>query len=504
MIPRSTVTLCATVLLAVGGLGCGTSPSPRRPATARIYVTNQLDNTASVIDGDTHKIVATVRVGVSPAEMAVSPDRRSVYIANTGSNTVSVLNTDDNTVAKTVALPRGSRPIGVALAPDGRHLYTADAGSNRVSVLDTRAQRVVASVRVGTQPLSVAVAPDGKTVYSANSASGDVSVIDARTYRVVRAIPTGRFPSGVAVTADGAFLYITNELSGVTVVNAGNGTVQARLRSPSPSSVAMSPNGDRAYVTGLGPGTLTAIDTGTDRVRSTVSVGSYGTDPFTVRATGDALYVANQGASTLSIIDPSTFRTTATVATGNSPYGIAVVQPLPRTGRAAPDRTSRRAITHACLPIVRPADVRTLGEVLLSNAHNRTEPAMKPRHSISSLVVIAGTALLAAGCGGGSNPSASANSSRSSSHAASGTSSSAVTINNFKFAPASITVKHGARVTVTNQDGTAHTATADDGHSFDTGTLAHGASQTISVSKPGSYPYHCSIHPFMHGTLVVR
>jgi YVTN family beta-propeller protein len=156
-----------------------------------------------------------------------------------------------------------------------------------------------------------------------------VSVIDAETNRVVRAIPTGRFPSGVAVTPDGASLYVTNELSGVTVINARDGTVAARLRSPSPFSVAMSPNGTRAYVTGLGPGTLTVIDTGTDRVRSTVSVGAYGTDPFTVRATRDALYVANQGVSTLSIIDPSTLRTTATIATGNSPYGIAVVQPEP-------------------------------------------------------------------------------------------------------------------------------------------------------------------------------
>ena len=94
----------------------------------------------------------------------------------------------------------------------------------------------------------------------------------------------------------------------------------------------MSPDADRAYVTSLGPGTLTAIDTHTNRVRSTLSVGPAGTDPFTVRATGDAVYVANQGASTLSIIDPSTFRTTATVATGNSPYGIAVVQPPPKNG----------------------------------------------------------------------------------------------------------------------------------------------------------------------------
>jgi YVTN family beta-propeller protein len=329
-IPRPAAALCAAVLLAPVGLACGTSPSPSGPATARIYVSNQLDNTASVIDGDTHKIVATVRVGVSPAQMAVSPDRRSVYIANTGSNTVSVLDTNHNTVAKTIALPRGSRPIGVAVSPSGRYLYTADGGANRVSVLDTASARVVTSVRVGSQPLGVAVAPDGKTVYSANSGSGDVSVIDARTNRVVGAIPTGRFPSGVAVTRDGASVYVTDELSGATVIS--NGTVQARLRSPSAFSVAMSPKGDRAYVTGLGPGTLTAIDTGTKRVRSTVPVGSYGTDPFTVRATGDALYVANQGASTLSIIDPSTLRTTATVATGNSPYGIAVVQPPPTNG----------------------------------------------------------------------------------------------------------------------------------------------------------------------------
>jgi YVTN family beta-propeller protein len=329
---RSALTLWIAILLApVGGLACGKSPSAERPAS-RIYVTNQLDNTASVIDGATHRVVATVRVGVSPAQMAVSPDRRSVYIANTGSNTVSVLTTDNNTVAKTIALPRGSRPIGVALSPSGRYLYTADGGSNRVSVLDTRAKRVVASVRVGTQPLSVAVAPDGKTVYAANSGSGNVSVIDARTNRAVRAIRTGRFPSGVAVTRDGASVYVTNELSGVTVINARNGTIQARLRSPSPFSVTMSPRGDRAYVAGLGPGRITAIDTGTHRVSSTVSVGPSGTDPFTVRATADAVYVANQGASTLSIIDPSTFRTTATVATGNSPYGIAVVQPPPTNG----------------------------------------------------------------------------------------------------------------------------------------------------------------------------
>jgi plastocyanin len=57
---------------------------------------------------------------------------------------------------------------------------------------------------------------------------------------------------------------------------------------------------------------------------------------------------------------------------------------------------------------------------------------------------------------------------------------------------------------VTNSDSTAHTATADDGHTFDTGTIDPGASKTISATKPRTYPYHCSIHPFMHGKIVVN
>jgi len=129
-VPRSAGTLGVALLLAtVGGVACGPSRSASEPAPARIYVTNQLDNTVSVIDGRTHKIVTTVRVGVSPAQMAVSPDHKFVYIANTGSDTVSVLDTANNTIGRTIALPRGSRPLGIAVNPNGRYLYTADGGS---------------------------------------------------------------------------------------------------------------------------------------------------------------------------------------------------------------------------------------------------------------------------------------------------------------------------------------------------------------------------------------
>jgi|1185.fasta_scaffold2043133_1 plastocyanin len=123
-----------------------------------------------------------------------------------------------------------------------------------------------------------------------------------------------------------------------------------------------------------------------------------------------------------------------------------------------------------------------------------------PRQILPALVAIATAAALLAGCGGSDTPK----SDSASAKPASGASGSSVTISDFKFAPASQTVKSGAKVAVTNEDSAPHSATADDGHSFDTGTLDQGSSQTISVTKPGRYAYHCTIHPYMKGTIVVR
>ncbi|MFJ9606032.1 cupredoxin domain-containing protein [Kitasatospora sp. NPDC101176] len=78
-----------------------------------------------------------------------------------------------------------------------------------------------------------------------------------------------------------------------------------------------------------------------------------------------------------------------------------------------------------------------------------------------------------------------------------------VAIRNFQFEPAALTLAPGTTFTVTNQDSTAHTLTADD-KSFDSGTIAPGATATLTApQQSGAHPYICTIHPFMHGTLTV-
>ena len=80
--------------------------------------------------------------------------------------------------------------------------------------------------------------------------------------------------------------------------------------------------------------------------------------------------------------------------------------------------------------------------------------------------------------------------------------SNGVTIKNFAFNPGTATVHVGDTITWTNQDIAPHTATAKDG-SFDTGTINKGKSGSHTFTKAGTIPYICSIHPNMHGTVVV-
>lgn len=79
----------------------------------------------------------------------------------------------------------------------------------------------------------------------------------------------------------------------------------------------------------------------------------------------------------------------------------------------------------------------------------------------------------------------------------------AVSIKNMSFSPKVITIPVGATVHWNNNDGVAHTVTADDG-SFDSGSIAGKASFTHLFATAGTYKYHCSIHSGMAGTVIVR
>ena len=76
-------------------------------------------------------------------------------------------------------------------------------------------------------------------------------------------------------------------------------------------------------------------------------------------------------------------------------------------------------------------------------------------------------------------------------------------IQNLSFQPARIVVSPGTRIVWTNQDGFAHTVTSDKGIWSSPDVSSHGQFARV-FTKAGAFPYHCSIHPFMHGTVTVK
>lgn len=76
-----------------------------------------------------------------------------------------------------------------------------------------------------------------------------------------------------------------------------------------------------------------------------------------------------------------------------------------------------------------------------------------------------------------------------------------VDIDHFAFHPPTLTVKAGTTVTFTNSSNVTHTATR--AGAFNTGHIKPGTSISVRFDQKGTFAYHCSIHPKMHGTIVV-
>jgi len=80
-----------------------------------------------------------------------------------------------------------------------------------------------------------------------------------------------------------------------------------------------------------------------------------------------------------------------------------------------------------------------------------------------------------------------------------------VLIQGFAFNPTPRTVSVGTTVTWINKDGAAHTTTGGSGpDAWDSGQLSANASFTHTFGTPGTYQYVCTIHPGMHGTIIVN
>jgi YVTN family beta-propeller protein len=183
------------------------------PVTGLLYVTTELDQTVTVVDPKTRKIVGTVPTGQADSHMlALSHDGRRGYTANVGPGTVSVL---DLVGRKTVAVvPVAAHVQRIAISADDKLVFTADQTKPQMAVIDTATNKVKTWVPLPGLGYGAAATADGRWLLVAVPSKDQVAVVDLASMQVVRTVAIGERPQEVLIRPDDKVAYVSCPRSG--------------------------------------------------------------------------------------------------------------------------------------------------------------------------------------------------------------------------------------------------------------------------------------------------
>ena len=321
------------VALCVAAMAAGMAPAMAKAAPFA-YITNQGSHDVSVIDLASHKVVALVPVGRSPAGVVASSRTGRVFVSNPDSKTISVIDMREQKVVATLAA--GDGPVGIDAAADGGHLYAADWYRNRLLVFDTLRLAAssdsvasaptlpVASIDVGKAPAGVAASDRAGTVFVAERDDDSVALVDVITRQVRVRATVGSHPFALLFDAPRQRLYALNVKSDdVSVLDTRDPNrldVIATVKvGKAPYGAALAADGALLYVTNQHDDSVSVIDAASLKLLRTLTGFGY---PEGVAAHADRVYVVNWMDDNVSVLDARSGAALGLIATGKNSRGF--------------------------------------------------------------------------------------------------------------------------------------------------------------------------------------
>ncbi len=234
------------------------------------------------------------------------------------------------------------RASAAAQSASSRGSWTAyvASGDNTVTPIDVSTNKPGTPISVGSTPGAIAITPNGSRAYVITNGGSAVTPIDTATNTAGTPIRIGTTVSsqsaganGIAVTPNGSTMYVVNEGSPfnpgntVSAINTSTDTVVSTISVGSlPRGVAITPNGSTAYVTNGFSGDVTPISTATNTAGPPIPTGGILPSGIAITPNGSTAYVANAVFGTVTPIDLSTNTagTPIPVGSGSGPNAIAI------------------------------------------------------------------------------------------------------------------------------------------------------------------------------------
>lgn len=182
------------------------------PKDGLLYVSTELDQTITVIDPKSLKIVGTVPTGQTESHMfIISHDGRRAYTANVGPGTVSVLDLENRKVLQVIPISKQTQRISIS--NDDRYVFTADQIKPQLAVIDTATNKIKSWVPLPEAGYGTSPTPDGRWLVVAVPKANKVAVVDLSTMKVAHTIDVPSAPQETLVRPDGKVAYVSCDAS---------------------------------------------------------------------------------------------------------------------------------------------------------------------------------------------------------------------------------------------------------------------------------------------------
>ena len=318
-----------TALLLAGLLLLATA-DPARAYMA--YVTNERDNTISVVDLDQMKTVKTVPVGQRPRGITMTADGSTILVCASDDDTIQIIDAADAAHHRQSAV-RARIPKPSPCTSRGNPLYVSNEDDNMVTVIDVPSRKVIAQIPTGVEPEGMAVSPDGQTIVNTSETTNMAHFFDYATRKMVAGVLVDARPRGAMFRHDGSEVWVSSELGGtVSVIDPVKHAVThkiafevqgLRAEAIQPVGIQFTRDDATAFVA-LGPANRVAvIDTKSYKVKKLLLVGQR---VWQMAFTPDQKYLltTNGLSNDISVIDVASLDVVKSIQVGRLPWGVVV------------------------------------------------------------------------------------------------------------------------------------------------------------------------------------
>lgn len=300
--------------------------------SATVFVSNEKDNTITVLDAESLKVLKTVKVGRRPRGMVLTPDMKELLICAGDDHRLDVMDTTTFEIIRTHETS-GPDPELLDIDPEGKIIYIANEDDGMVTVIERDGGKVLGEIPIGVEPEGMAVAPDNSVVVATSESTSMAHFIDTKTLKVIANVLVDTRPRVSEYTADGKEVWVTAEVGGtVAIIDTTTRKVKkkfgfeiagVRPELIQPMGIKFTKDAKRAFIALGRANRLAVVDTATHEVLDYILVGQR---PWHIdmNPEGTKIYTANGLSNDMTVVDVATLKPEKSVPVGRLPWGIVI------------------------------------------------------------------------------------------------------------------------------------------------------------------------------------